>query len=146
VAPQIRVHRASTGDLSEIERFAEAFDNPVIPQEAERFLADPRHTLLLGYLDDRPAGLASAVEVFHPDKQPQLFLNEIGVIPTARRHGIATALIQELEQIAQQRSCTTIWVLSDEQNPPAMALYRSTGGHRNGQHQVMFEYHLAEED
>ena len=48
--------------------------------EMRRFLDDERHHLLLGYVDGRPAGFASAVEVFHPDKRCELFLNEIAVM------------------------------------------------------------------
>jgi hypothetical protein len=35
-----------------------------------------------------------------------------------------------------------MWVLTDEGNPPAMNLYRGTGGQWNGETQVMFEYEL----
>jgi ribosomal protein S18 acetylase RimI-like enzyme len=83
------------------------------------------------------------VEVFHPDKRPELFLNEIAVIEGLRRQGVAHALVEELQRIAQERGCVSIWVLTDEENNAAMALYRSTGGTWDGAHQVMFEYPLS---
>ena len=113
------------GDDSEVVRFEEAFDDAVFPKETSRFLADDRHVLLLGYLDDRPAGFVSAVEVFHPDKQAELFLNEIGVIERHRRHGVAHALIEELRRLGRERGCAAIWVLTDEENGAAMTCTRA---------------------
>ncbi|MEA2520952.1 MAG: hypothetical protein QOI81_598 [Actinomycetota bacterium] len=138
----VSVRRAGAGDEAEVDRFGEMFDHEVRRDETRRFLADERHHLLLGYLDDRPAGFLSAVEVFHPDKRAELFLNEIAVLEEAQRHGVARALIEELRHIGQERGCLTIWVLTDEDNGPAMALYRTTGGRWNGNRHVMFEYHL----
>ena len=142
----VRVVRARVGDDREVVRFEEAFDDAVSPKETSRFLADDRHVLLLGYLDDRPAGFVSAVEVFHPDKQAELFLNEIGVIEPHRRRGVARALIDELKRLGQERGCGAIWVLTDEENAAAMGLYAGTGGTWNGDRQVMFEYDLIGEE
>ena len=140
----VRVRRARRGDEGEVARFAEAFDNHVLPDETTRFLDDDRHLLLLGYVGDRPAGFVSAVEVFHPDKQSELFLNEIGVMERDRRRGVARALIDELRRVGRELGCAGMWVLTDETNTAAMNLYASTGGTWNGDRQVMFEYDLTE--
>jgi ribosomal protein S18 acetylase RimI-like enzyme len=140
----VRVRRASAGDEHEVARFEAAFDDDVLPDETRRFLVDERHHLLLGYVDDRPAGFVSAVEVFHPDKPAELFLNEIGVVDEARRCGVARALIEELKRLGRERGCGSIWVLTDEDNEAAMSLYHSTGGDRDGTLHVMFEYDLGE--
>jgi ribosomal protein S18 acetylase RimI-like enzyme len=95
--PEVRIRRADQADVAEVARFAEAFDYEVLSEETRRFLDDDRHHLVLGYVDDRPAGFASAVEVFHPDKRGELFLNEIAVMGGARRLGVASALIDELK-------------------------------------------------
>ena len=139
----VRTRPAGQADVDEVTRFAEAFDNELLSEETRRFLDDDRHHLVLGYVHDRPAGFASAVEVFHPDKRCELFLNEIAVMEGARRHGVASALIDELKQLGRDRGCVSMWVLTDEDNAPAMGLYRSTGGHWDGESQVMFEYDLA---
>jgi ribosomal protein S18 acetylase RimI-like enzyme len=139
---RVRVRRATSGDESEVAPFEAAFDYDVLSDQTRRFLLDERHHLLLGYLDDRPAGFVSAVEVFHPDKQPELFLNEIGVVEDARRRGVARALIEELMRLGRERGCVAIWVLTDEDNEAAMGLYRTTGGRTGGALQVMFEYDL----
>lgn len=141
--PDFRIRRAGPVDVAEVARFAEAFDNEVLSGETRRFLDDDRHHLVLGYVDDRPAGFASAVEVFHPDKRGELFLNEIDVIERERRRGVARALIEELQQIGRELGCVNMWVLTDENNAPAMGLYRTTGGHWDGNPSVMFEYDLT---
>jgi ribosomal protein S18 acetylase RimI-like enzyme len=85
----------------------------------------------------------SAVEVFHPDKRAELFLNEIGVVDEWRRRGVARALIEELKRLGRERGCVAMWVLTDEDNTAAMGLYRTSGGRWNGKRQVMFEYDLG---
>jgi ribosomal protein S18 acetylase RimI-like enzyme len=138
----VRVRRARTGEEPEVARFEAAFDFPVRAGETRRFLEDERHHLILGYLDERPAGFVSAVEMFHPDKRPELFLNEIGVAEDARRHGVARALIEELKVVGFERGCTAIWVLTDEGNEAAMAMYRGSGARWDGDRIVMFGYDL----
>ena len=139
---RVRVRRATRSDEDEVARFEEAFDYDVLPDETRRFLLDERHHLLLGYVDDRPAGFVSAVEVFHPDKRPELFLNEIGVVEDARRRGVARALIEELKRLGRERGCAVMWVLTDEDNEAAMGLYRTSGGRLDHPPHVMFEYDL----
>jgi ribosomal protein S18 acetylase RimI-like enzyme len=142
--PEVRVQRAGQADEAEVARFEEAFDNEMLSEDTRRFLNDDRHHLVLGYVDDRPAGFASAVEVFHPDKRCELFLIEIAVIEGIRHRGVGRALIHELKRLGRERGCVSMWVLTDEDNASAMGLYRSTGGHWDGNPSVMFEYDLTE--
>jgi ribosomal protein S18 acetylase RimI-like enzyme len=141
---RVSVRRARRGEEAEVARFGPAFDFDVLEDETKRFLADERHHLLLGYVDDTPAGFLSAVEVFHPDKRPELFLNEIAVIPEMRRRGVGRALIEELARLGRERGCVSIWVLTDEANTPAMRMYEAAGGRWEGSYQVMFEYDLRD--
>jgi len=141
--PEIRVLRTRPGDEHEVARFAEAFDYDVDPNQTRRLLADPRHHLLLAYLGPRPAGFVSAVEVFHPDKAPELFLNEIGVVEAAQRHGVARALIENLKQVGRDLGCVNLWVLTDADNLAARNLYRTTGGRESVDPSLMYEYDLT---
>jgi ribosomal protein S18 acetylase RimI-like enzyme len=142
---EVRIRRAHPGDDEEVARFEEAFDYAVLSEETRRFLIDERHHLVLGYIHDRPAGFVSAVEVFHPDKRSELFLNEIAVVKAARRRGVGRALIEELKRVGRERGCASVWVLTDEGNGAAMSMYRSTGGRWDGDAHVMFEYDLADQ-
>lgn len=139
------VRRLQPGDEREVERFAEAFDDPIDAEATRSFLRDERHHLVVAYVDGRPAGFVSAVEIFHPDKAPELFLNEIGVIERLRRVGAGLALLDELELLGKELGCETIWVLTDEGNAAAMGMYAKAGGTWDGERHVMFKYDLTAE-
>jgi ribosomal protein S18 acetylase RimI-like enzyme len=139
----VTIQRLGRDDAAELERFASAFDGPPVGAQTRAFLEDPRHHLLVAEVDGEPAGFVSAVEIFHPDKPPELFLNELGVVEHLRRRGAATALIDALTMLGREIGAASIWVLTDEANDPAMRTYRGTGGVRSGGHQVMFEYDLT---
>lgn len=106
----------------------EVFDNPIDPALTKEFLADPRHHLAVAIDDGLVVGFASAVHYVHPDKAPQLWINEVAVAPTHRRRGLGKAVINALLELGRQHRCTEAWVLTDRENPAAMALYRSAGG------------------
>lgn len=62
------------------------FDRAVRADLAAQFLGDPRHHIAAAIADDRIVGFVSAVHYLHPDKDPELWINEVGVHedPTAR--------------------------------------------------------------
>jgi ribosomal protein S18 acetylase RimI-like enzyme len=139
----VTVRRLGSADAGEVERYAAAFDDPIRPDAVERFLHDDRHHLLVVDVDGAPAGFVSATEVFHPDKLPELFLNELSVVEPFRRHGAATALLEELQLLGRELGCATIWVLTDEDNEAAVATYRRAGATWNGDRSIMFEIDLS---
>jgi ribosomal protein S18 acetylase RimI-like enzyme len=139
----VTVRRLGPADEREVERFAAAFDDPIRPESVTAFLAEDRHHLLVATVDGEPAGFVSAVEILHPDKPTELFLNELGVDEPFRRRGAATALLEALKDLGRSRGCSVIWVLTDEANPAAMATYRRAGGVWNGDRQIMFEVDLG---
>lgn len=107
---------------------ADLFDNPVDPGLTKEFLADPRHHLAVAIDDGLVVAFASAVHYVHPDKPPQLWINEVAVAPTHRRRGLGKAVLQALFEVGRAHRCTEAWVLTDSLNPAAMALYKSAGG------------------
>jgi len=59
--------------------------------------------------------------------RPGLFLEDLYVIPSARRRGVARTLLVELARLAVTRECGRLeWSVLDW-NDPAIALYESTG-------------------
>lgn len=89
----VTVRRLGRGDEREVERFGEAFDDPIDAAATCAFLDDDRHHLLVAYVDRDPAGFVSATEILHPDKPLELILNEIGDIErfTPKGAGLAFA-------------------------------------------------------
>lgn len=106
----------------------DVFDNPADARLSAEFLADPRHHLAAAVTDGRLVGFASAVHYVHPDKAPELWINEVGVAPAFQRQGVGRRLLDALFAQARKLGCREAWVLTEEDNSPARALYRAAGG------------------
>ena len=119
---------AGSSDASLFERIAGGvFDHSVELSLLADFLNDPRHHLAVADDDGLIVGFVSAVDYVHPDKPRQLWINEIGVAPDHRGAGVGKKLMQMMIEIGQSLGCTEVWVLTDEKNEPARALYESSG-------------------
>ena len=121
----------------------DVFDEPIDSRLLEEFLADERHHLAVAVDDDWVVGMASAVHYVHPDKRPQMFINEVGVAPYYRRRGLARRLVQALMDEAKRLGCSEAWVLADASNEPARALYRTVGGEEADQPSIMFTFPIS---
>ncbi|HEV7990355.1 MAG TPA: GNAT family N-acetyltransferase [Gemmatimonadaceae bacterium] len=104
------------------------FDNDIDPELTAEFLADPRHHLAVVIEDGVVVGMASGVHYVHPDKPPQLFINEVGVAPTHQGRGFGRQLVELLVRLATDLRCTEAWVLTDQSNMVAKRLYEGAGG------------------
>ncbi len=107
---------------------ADVFDLPVDPRLTAQFLADPRHHIAAALAECRVVGMATAVHYVHPDKPPELWINEVGVSEPYQRQGIARRMLDTLFQHARTLGCAQAWVLTESGNTPARALYAATGG------------------
>jgi ribosomal protein S18 acetylase RimI-like enzyme len=107
---------------------ADVFDNPIDPELTREFLADPRHHIAVAIDDGLVVGFASGVDYIHPDKTPELWINEVALAPTHRRRGLGNAVLKALLEVGRAENCTVAWVLTDRNNAAAMALYSSVGG------------------
>ena len=136
---EVVTRRLGPGDEAEAQRFDAAFDATVDRDLVAGYLADERHHLVVAYVEDQPAGVATSTEILRPDKPPELFLNELVVIPAFRRRGVAGALLAETKRLAADRGCEAIWVLTEEDNEGGMATYRAAGGRRVEGSTVMLE-------
>jgi aminoglycoside 6'-N-acetyltransferase I len=122
---------------------ADVFDDPIVESSAQKFLADPRHRLVVALDNDLVVGFVSAVIYLHPDKPaPELWINEVGVAPTHQQQGIGKRLLQVTLEEARQSGCTEAWVLTERTNEAAMALYKSTGGDETLPDPTMFTFKL----
>src|SRR5579863_8584436 len=125
----MEIRLLTAADAEVLSRVAdEVFDNDVDGRLTAEFLADPRHHLVVAIDDGVVVAFASAVHYVHPDKPPQLWINEVAVAPTHRRQGLGKAVLRALFEVARSHRCTEAWVLTDSLNPAAMALYKSVGG------------------
>jgi ribosomal protein S18 acetylase RimI-like enzyme len=131
---------AEAGAEERVKAAARLFDHAVDLEATRRFLADEANHLLIAYVDSQPAGFVTGTELTHPDDaRPELFLNELAVDAAYRGRGIGKELVAALWQLALRRGCRGMWVLTDDSNVPAKAVYRAAGG--SGQvSQVMFQW------
>jgi ribosomal protein S18 acetylase RimI-like enzyme len=106
----------------------QVFDNAPDEELTKEFLADPRHHIAVAIEHGLVVGFASGVHYVHPDKPPELWINEVGLAPTHRRRGLGKAVIRALFEVGRSHHCTTAWVLTYRNNAAAMALYLSLGG------------------
>jgi len=124
------------GDDRAVVEAAALFDDPPIAAATARFLDDPLHHLIVAYEEGTPAGFVSGVEMTHPDQGTEMFLYELGVHEDLRRRGIGKALVAALRDLAIERGCYGMWVLTDADNEAALATYSAASG-VNPQHQLM---------
>lgn len=123
----------------------DVFDNPVNENFAREFLGDPRHHIVVAFSDSVVIGFASAVHYIHPDKPPELWINEIGVAPSHQRQGIGKAVLKEMLQLGKELGCKSAWVLTDRNNKPANRLYQSAGGNIETEDMEMYEFTIKQE-
>lgn len=126
-------------EMSVLDRVAEdVFDHDIHPRWCAEFLADPRHHLAVAVLDGQVIGMASAVHYVHPDKPPELWVNEVGVSAAHQKCGIGKKLVQALIAHGRTLGCREAWVLTIESNIPARRLYASAGGREHSAILVSF--------
>ena len=107
---------------------ADVFDNAIDPRWRAEFFADPRHHLAVAIDDGQVVGFASGMHYVHPDKPPELFIDEVGVAPTHQGRGIARQLMETLLDHGRALGCVTAWVGTEHDNTAANRLYASVGG------------------
>ena len=129
------------GEAAVLDRVAEGvFDNPVDPRWAAEFFAEPRHHLAAALDGGVVIGMASAVHYVHPDKPPQLWVNEVGVAPPYRNRGIGRALLLALFARGRELGCEEAWLGTEPDNAAARRLYLTVGGEEEPM--VMYSFRL----
>ena len=124
----MRIERVT--DAAGVEAAGPLLDRPPAADATRRFLADPGHHLLVAYEADVPAGFVTGVEMTHPDKGTEMFLYELGVSEGLRSRGIGRSLVAALAQLARDRGCYGMWVLTGPGNAAAQTAYSAAGGVR----------------
>jgi len=139
----LTIKALSTSDLATLLNVADdVFDNPVDEKLAKEFLADPRHHLVAAMDDGVMIGFASAIHYSHPDKPPELWINEVGVASSHQKQGIGKAIMKEMLRLGHELGCKTAWVLTEKENEAANGLYKSAGG--MGSDAVMYEFEIKD--
>ena len=118
------------------------FDYDIDPDLTEQFLRDDRHHLVAAIDSGLVVGFVSGVHYVHPDKPPELWINEVGVAPSHQRRGIGQQMLRVIFRAGGDLGCGEAWVLTSRSNTAAMKLYASVDGSEDPEDTVMFAFRL----
>lgn len=132
-APEVR--EATAADASAVFALMAALgrppaDPPSPAQRAafDRHLADPACAILVAEAGGRVVG---AMSLWFRDRlnhgTPEAWIPDLVVDPTARRRGVASALLDAAEGRARARGCHLLRLESGHERAEAHALYRARG-------------------
>lgn len=138
---KIEIRLATIDDLPAIEKVGDdLFDNAIKENRAIEFFNDPRHHLILAFMGDDVIGMASGFHYVHPDKDPELFMNEVGVIEAFQNQEIGRSLIKCLWEHAKKLGCKEAWIGTEKSNIAAQKCYAAAGGEADDEPFVLFEF------
>ena len=87
----------TAADIPVLDHVApEVFDDHLQPALVAEFLRDDRHHLAVAIDQGEVVGFASGVHYVHPDKPPELWINEVGVAPAHQGQGLGRQLLHAL--------------------------------------------------
>ena len=120
----ITLKRMSPDDEAVFDRIAEdVFDEPIHPERLRTYLRAPGHLMVLAIEDGEVVGQCAGVVLNHPDKVPELYIDEVGTATAHLRRGIATAMMGEMFAWARERGFETAWLGTELDNDAANGLY-----------------------
>jgi ribosomal protein S18 acetylase RimI-like enzyme len=142
----LTVRRVNSVDAVLIAELDMLFDEGMIwdPEQGQRFLAHPDTLLLVARWEGTACGFLSAYRLPRFDsRRAEVLLYEIGVGEPFQRRGVGRALVEEAKRWAAAVGADELWVLTEENNAPARALYTATGGDEELSTR-MFTYRLVQ--
>lgn len=135
------LRRAGPGDELIFDRTADdVFDEAIDTERLRAYLAEPGHMMLVALDDGEVVGQCAAVIHRHPDKETELYIDEVGVATTHLRQGIATAMVRAMFEWGREMGCREAWLGTELDNLEANGLYRKVGG--TGEPMQYYEFKL----
>jgi len=138
----VTARRLGAGDEERLAAAALAhYDSAASREWLTAVLDDPAVLAVAVFDDERAVGLAYGYLLPRVKRDEVAFLlYEIDVAEDHRRLGHGQAMVRELLDWASERGADESWLLTDDGNPAAVALYESAGGDRHSVPQVMFTF------
>jgi ribosomal protein S18 acetylase RimI-like enzyme len=142
----IEIRLLGQHDAAVLERVADdVFDHAIDARWTREFFDDDRHHIVVALDGDLVVGFASAVHYVHPDKPPELWINEVGVAPSHHRRGIGKQIMAAILAHGRSLGCREAWVGTEESNLAARALYGAAGGLEEEDRVVTFTFDLDDQ-
>jgi ribosomal protein S18 acetylase RimI-like enzyme len=134
---------AAQNTLFDEERIEPVTKPPPTDQSASDLLASGDDHLLVAFEGDDPIGFVLAHELKRRDGEGRrLFVYEVGVRYDRRRQGVGRRLLEETLRIGSDRGIAKAFVITNEANEAATALYRAVGGLPQAPDDVVFGFTL----
>jgi len=139
---EINIQRLFLKDLEKAKLNCTQFQNLELKdQDLTGFLSNEDNLLITAEYNFKPVGQMIGYVLRSLDhKGSKLFLYSIDVFRPYRRKGIASSMIENFLDLAKEFNCRKCFVLTNENNLPAMELYRSAGGKRLKKDDAMFTW------
>ena len=127
----IETRQATADDAPELARMLNIFDGTgATPEQVTARMIACQHVLttFVGEVDGRPVGFACLRLLPHiQGDEPYAELTDIYVDEAFRRHGVARALIAQVEATAREAGASEVVILTGFDNAGAQAAYRASG-------------------
>lgn len=127
----VAVRQATTDDAQELARMLNIFDGTgATPEQVAARMAVCQHVLttFLGEVDGQSVGFACLRLIPHiQGDEPYAELTDIYVNEAFRRHGVARALIAQVEATARAAGASEVVIITGFDNEGAQAAYRANG-------------------
>lgn len=96
--------------------------------DAREFLADRHNYLIVAEIEGKPVGYLLGYKMMRLDgSRPMMCLYDLEVAQQYRRQGIGRMLVEEVRRHCEENNFLKMWVLTDEDNTAARALYEARG-------------------
>lgn len=125
---KIEIRQGTIEDVIEVDTQIPEFDGRNTKEKLEQRLGDIPHLILIATHNDQPVAYKMGYEL----SQFEFYSWLGGVIPTARKNGIATQLRLAQERWVREHGYQTISVKSMNRYPAMLQLLISSGYHVSG--------------
>ncbi|MDA9865437.1 GNAT family N-acetyltransferase [bacterium] len=115
------------------------FEGDLDPAKAWAVLATRVNEMVVAMDRGEVIGFVLGTTMMRPDKPNEFFVNEIGVHEDYRRQGVGRRLMERITELAMDRGCFGLWVLSKSDNKDAQAFYQALDG-KKSTGEVMFDW------
>jgi aminoglycoside 6'-N-acetyltransferase I len=106
-----------------------AIDAPYSAASLAAYVASPDNVFVLAHDGATVLGMASGTLLRKPyGDERWCYVDEVDVAVPHRRRGVGRALMERFLRLARQEGCGELWLGTERDNGPALALYRGLGG------------------
>jgi ribosomal protein S18 acetylase RimI-like enzyme len=116
-------------------------EGPLSPERAAALLAEPDLVNVVALDAGEPVGFVYGY-VLRRYEAVSFFIYSVDVAESHQRRGLAKAMLAVLADLGRSGRWDEMFVFTNAENAPAMALYQSAGGVRPNQDDVMWDFHL----